>query len=109
LVEDLLVRAAGVVAGPLVAGQLLHRPRRRARQIVQHRLGEPRGVVVATPQLVPLGGEGLVEQGLGPGHRPVQVAPAQRLPAQPPSPGGQVVQATPSLRATAQQVTQRLP
>ena len=97
-VEDLLVRPAGVLAGPLVAGQLLHRPRGGAGQVVQDRLGEPRAVVVAAPQLVPLGGEGLVEQGLGPGHRAVQVAPAQRLPAQPPRPGGQVVQAATALR-----------
>ncbi|GAB3945029.1 hypothetical protein GCM10027614_36150 [Micromonospora vulcania] len=108
LVENLLVRPAGVRAGPLVVGQLLHRPRGGAGQIVQHRLGEPRRVVVAAPQLVELGGERLVEQCPSPGHRAIQIAPPQRLPAQSSGPGGQVVQTATPLWATAQQVAQRV-
>ncbi len=108
LVEDLLVQRPRLVAGPLVLRELLDRTGGRAGQVVQHGLGEPGGVVVASAELLPLGGDRLVEQLLGPGHRTVELAPPHRLPPHPAGPGQQVVQTAAAVRAAAQQVAQRL-
>jgi hypothetical protein len=108
--EDLPVPLGRFRALPVVGGQLVDGAGGGAGQAVQLGLAEP-GVVVVLPacQLTALGGERLVQQRLGAGDRPVQAAPAHRLPAQPTRPRGQVVQAPAAVRAPAQQVTQRLP
>ena len=107
-VKDLLVEPAGLVAGPVIPGQFLHRPGGRARQTVQYRLCEPRVVIVAPGQLVAFGRQRLVEQLLGPGHRAVEVAAAHGLAAHPPRPGPQVVEAAPAGWPAPQQLPQRV-
>jgi len=105
-VEDLLVSRPRLVTLPVVLGELLHRLSRRAGQVVEDRLAEPGLVVVVSAQLVALGRDRLIEQLLGPGDRPVEVAPAQRLAAHPPGAGPQLVQAAALARALPDQVAQ---
>ncbi len=105
-VQDLLVDVASFRRCPVVFGQFRDGLRRGPRQVVQDRLVEARVHVVARPQRVPLGGQRLVEHLPGPGDRPVQVAPAQRLLAEPAGPVAQVVQPAAVARAAADQVTQ---
>ena len=107
-VEDPLVELAGLLAGPLVLRQLLHGPRRRARQVVQHGLREPGVVVVARGQRVALGGQRLVEQLLRAGHGAVEVTAAQRVTPHPAGPRLQVVETAATGRPAPQQVAQRV-
>ncbi len=91
-VEDVAVDPLGLRRRPAVLGELLDRRRRRARQGVELRLGEPRVVAVDVRQRFLLGGEGLVELRLRAGDGAVEPAAAGHLAAHPHRPGPQVVQ-----------------
>ena len=107
-VLDLLVRLARLGRTPLVVGELPHRARRVARQLVEFGLGHPRGVRRFREQRAAFLLDRLVEQLAHLLQRAVQAGVAAQFAGAFAGPAAQLLQPGAAVGAAAQQPIQRL-